>query len=79
MTPSQIAASLTPAQVRALRMFSEHQPCSAGIINVRSKTEIILKRHSLLMPTGRRSFGGWVQNVAPLGLAVLAEIEGRKG
>ena len=79
MTPEQIAALLTPAQVRALRKWvGIVNPMSHGALNVRVDVYDRLWDAGLVVPVRADNPDG-LSTITPLGLAVLAALDKGEG
>ena len=82
MDPAEIAAKLTPAQIRALRAFSEYGFTSAYSAKVPLATMEALEVRLLIK---RRPLKGWVFSlracswaIETLGRAVLAALDAKE-
>ena len=68
MTPEQIAASLTPAQVRALAVYMDGRDFPSATVGFSLTSQLL--RLDLL-----ENGPGMTERITPLGLAVLAALD----
>lgn len=73
MTPAQIAAALTPAHVRALRLLVD-QPVKVSKWKCTAATAKALLDNKTVVPSLAVASGVFAA-ITPLGLAVLAELD----